>query len=96
MITKPLMTLGDDSISDPSSAGNWVAGKGRSTPCSSCAHNHQGETSHCRWVVTELHDVRGGRQCPETVETPRRVCLMGWAVREGFGEEVTGEVGLEW
>ena len=33
---------------------------------------------------------------PEAVEIPRRVCLLGWGVREGFREETTVELGLEW
>lgn len=95
MIAKHSVTLGDDSISDPSLQGLGRR-KGEGHPCSSCAHHPQGETSHRRRAVTELPDAQGGRRCPATVQTPGRACLMGWCVGEGFGEEVTTEVGLEW
>ena len=80
----------------PPLQGTGTQESGEGHPCSSRARNPEGETGHCRWAVTELHDVRGGRQVPEAVEIPRGVCLLGWGVREGFREETTVELGLEW
>lgn len=44
-----------------------------------------------RFVMCHVTDTR-----PKAGEAPRRACLMEWGVREGFREEVTVELGLEW
>lgn len=55
----------------PPLQGTGTQESGEGHPCSSRVHSPEGETGHCRWAVTELHDVQGDRQVPEAVEIPR-------------------------